>query len=381
MSKTRFLLLPKRFFLREVFGSVWTPQGFWREKWTHLQGLASPLWSSLKRSHQTSPRVPRRNRVRHFCLEVLDDRTMPSTFVVGNTNNSGAGSLRQAILDANASPGYDIIDFNITGSGVHTITPTSALPRITTSVLIDGTSEPGYTGTPLIEINGASAGNGANGLTLSGGSSTITGLAIDQFASGVGIWIDTTGGDTVTANYIGLNAAGTAAANKRGIWIDSVGGNTIGGTTAAARNVISGNSKDGVYLVNAGAADNLVEGNYIGTDVSGTTAIGNGHGVIILNGAADNTIGGTTAGARNVISGNIWEAVILDGSATTGNVLQGNYIGVDASGTTALGNGLTGVLFQNNASDNTVGGTTGGAANIIANDGYSGDRHQLGEYR
>src|SRR5438128_722268 len=105
-------------------------------------------------------------------LEVLEDRCLPSTFTVLNTNDSGAGSLRQAILDANAAAGADVINFNIGGGGVQTISPTSILPQITSPVTIDGTTQPGLAGSPLIELNGASAGAFA-GLNITAGNSTV----------------------------------------------------------------------------------------------------------------------------------------------------------------------------------------------------------------
>ena len=143
----------------------------------------------------------------------------------------------------------------------------------------------------------------------------------------------TTSHNLVEGNYIGTDMTGTAALGEgiAGVNIESgATNNTIGGTTAAARNVISGNSF-GVYIGGIGASDNLVEGNYIGTDVTGTHALGNGSsGVSIVGGASGNTIGGTTAAARNVISGNVGNGVVIDGSGTTGNLVEGNYIGTDA---------------------------------------------------
>ncbi len=89
----------------------------------------------------------------------MEDRTLLSTFLVSNTGDSGPGSLRQAILDSNAATGAtNTIDFDISGTGVQTIAPLSPLPAITNPVLIDGTSQPGYAGTPLIELSGSQAG-------------------------------------------------------------------------------------------------------------------------------------------------------------------------------------------------------------------------------
>ena len=143
----------------------------------------------------------------------LEKRMMPATFLVNTTADSGAGSLRQAILDSNATPGSNTIDFGI-GTGAQTISLLSALPNITVPVLIDGTTQPGYTSAPLIDLDGTSAGSGANGLDLAAGSggSTIRALVINNF-SGDGISITTTG-NIVQSSYIGTNAAGTAAGSQ-----------------------------------------------------------------------------------------------------------------------------------------------------------------------
>ena len=183
--------------------------------------------------------------------------------------------------------------------------------------------------------------------------------------------------DVVEGDYIGTDVTGTVGLGNgvAGVYIDATAGdNTIGGTTALARNVISGNvvgveiaqSQDG-YL----PMDNVVEGNYIGTDVTGTVAVGNGTGVEISVDSTGNTIGGTTAGARNLISGNTQYGVEIQGAGsptTSNNVVEGDYIGTDVTGTVAVGNGI-GVLLAG-ATDNTIGGTTAGARNVISGNGY-----------
>ena len=150
-----------------------------------------------------------------------------------------------------------------------------------------------------------------------------------------------------------------------GVYVNSAGTNTIGGTTAGGRNVISGNSQFGVHLVGAGATGNLVQGNYIGTNVTGTAAVANGYSGVYFNGAGTNTIGGTTAGERNVISGNSHHGVYLLGAGATGNLVRGNYIGTDVTGAAGLGNTLNGVVAFN-APSNTIGGTAAGTENVIA---------------
>ena len=148
--------------------------------------------------------------------------------------------------------------------------------------------------------------------------------------------------------------------------------NTIGGTTVEARNVISGNGWDGVHIIGSGTTGNVVVGDYIGTDVSGSQPLGNAaSGVAVFNAASKNLIGGVATGAGNTISANAGYGVYISDEGTVGNVVVGDYIGTDASGTHALGNGNDGVIIQSLATNNTIGGTNPADGNVIsANDGY-----------
>jgi hypothetical protein len=137
------------------------------------------LWrTSLARPRRSSASRPPRFRPR---LEALEGRWLPSTFLVTNVNDAGDGSLRQAIIDANATPGTNEIDFAISEGGVQTIRPATALPTVTHSVIIDGTTQPGYAGSPLIDLDGADITPGAAGLAVRTDGSTIKGLAITDF--------------------------------------------------------------------------------------------------------------------------------------------------------------------------------------------------------
>jgi CSLREA domain-containing protein len=287
--------------------------------------------------------------------------------------NDGSGhcTLRAVIQEANADWDPSTISFNIGGGGVQTIIPGSALPAITQPVIIDGTTQPGYAGAPIIELNGASAGAGAIGLVVNAGPSTVSGLVINRFA-GNGVEVGSGGGNVISGNYIGTNVAGTVAlGNANGVLIQS-SGNIIGGTTAGARNVISGNNGNGVLIFGASATGNVVEGNYIGTSATATVALGNHFaGVGVLNDASNSTVGGTAPGAGNVISGNGTGGVGTAGGAGTGLVVQGNFIGTDPSGTLALGNGGDGVGLASE-SNCIVGGTASGARNTIAHNGGDG---------
>jgi hypothetical protein len=305
------------------------------------------------------------------------------TFTVTNTNDSGPGSLRQAILDANARPGADMIVFNIPGTGPHPIRPRSQLPTITNSVTIDGTSEPDFTATPVVELDGSRAGMEADGLIIAAGMSTVRGLVINRFENGVVLFGLFAGDNQVQGNYIGTDVTGAAPLGnaRHGVLIVAPG-NTIGGTVAEARNVISGNGV-GVGIVDRSSVRNLVQGNFIGTDVTGTVALGNTNTGVLIGGsmfdfadAPSNDIGGTIPGARNLISGNGGNGVEISGNNSSGNQVLGNYIGTDVNGTAALPNAHDGVLI-NDAHGNTIGGPAigppvEGARNVISANGDRG---------
>jgi hypothetical protein len=173
-----------------------------------------------------------------------------------------------------------------------------------------------------------------------------------------------------------VNTNGTAALSNSfsGVVMDGgSSGNIIGTPDPATRNIISGNSEAGVFITDSGTMSNLVQGNYIGTAVGGLAAISNlTEGVVIINGASDNLIGGTAAGAGNVIAANQNRGVFMGNTGTMGNVLQGNYVGVGADGHTRLGNGLEGIVMLNGASSNLVGGTVAGARNVSSGNGTRG---------
>jgi parallel beta-helix repeat protein len=295
-----------------------------------------------------------------------------ATLTVTTTADSGGGSLRQAILDSNASAGVlDTIAFAI-GSGVQTITPLSALPTITDPVVIDGSTQPGYAGTPLIDIAGQ--GLAAQSLFLTAGGSTIRALVLRGFDA-TAIWIKTGGGNLVEGCYIGIDPSGAAAdGNNVGILIDSSSGNTIGGSTPEARNVISGNAGLGISL--SGAPLTVIAGNFVGTDAAGVSALGNGGGIFLAAHSDDCTIGGTSGtapggpctGACNLVSGNNGDGINVTGSFA-GNArvsVQGNFVGTDVTGTMPLGNHSYGIQAGGGSSEAVIGGTSPAARNVIS---------------
>jgi Calx-beta domain len=321
-------------------------------------------------------------------------------FVVTTTADSGTGSLREAINCANTTANIDrggtsaadpdpitfaipttdagFVDANnddIRDPGDYwSILPRTALPTITEPVLIDGYTQSGASRNSLanannavllIELNGASAGASVVGLTISAGTSTVSGLVINRFSL-QGIRLLTSGSNLVEGNFIGTDVAGTADLGNAGsgVLIDTAN-NEIGGTTPGARNIISGNNSNGVSISGSAATGNLVRGNFIGTDASGTLDRGNNVSGVFIDGAPQNVIGGVTSDARNVISGNNQFGVNIAGSGATGNLIQGNFLGTDVSGTLDLGNTFDGMRL-NGAPGNTIGGTVPGARNVIS---------------
>lgn len=190
----------------------------------------------------------------------------------------------------------------------------------------------------------------------------------------IGVWVvDGASSNLVEGNYVGTDASGTTALfNWVGVQLqgDDAGGvltslNTVGGTAKGSGNLISGNKYSGVLIMHLGATRNVVKGNVIGLSSAGAALANQTNGVEIGFGAADNTIGGSTHAARNIISGNGQNGVSMYSAGTTGNLVAGNFIGVAADGTTPVGNGWSGVALFEAASANTIGGSKT-AANVIA---------------
>ncbi|HLX71638.1 MAG TPA: M12 family metallopeptidase [Verrucomicrobiae bacterium] len=367
----------------------------------------------------------------------------PLTNIVTTTADGGFGSLRAAIYYANDHPGTTI-QFNIPAgdpghsNGVYTISLLGELPPlVATGTIIDGTTQPGYGGHPLIVLDGSQVSPEAelaSGLHFYGTNSTVRALALDNFIySGIqsfgpnsasnhiegcylglkpdgttaapnfnGVYALLGGHDTVIGgllatqrnvisgnseygiqindptsdrtiiqgNFIGLDASGTFSVSNEfsgvGVW-DGPVGTIVGGTNASARNVISGNAIDGVSLSYSNISGAVIQGNFIGTDASGSNAVPNLQaGVDIFFGAHGMTVGGTNAAARNVLSGNGLAGALIAGAGTTNNVVEGNYAGTDVTGAKALPNGQEGVGVQDGATGNLVGGTNAGTGNVLS---------------
>jgi hypothetical protein len=408
----------------------------------------------------------------------------PLGLVVTNTADNGPGSLRQAMQTSNATPGVQTITFNITGppGTVHTIVLGSPLDAITDGVVIAGNTQPGFDGVPLVVVDGIKAGSGSGFIVLA--NATIAGLSIVRFL-GSGISVQTNGDGTVIQGcYVGVTPDGVAAGNGLGIEVSGaakvqIGGgplrniisanagagisasggidfpiailgnyvgldpagvtdmgngtigvqlavpadvinnvisgnagggirvlqddnrliargnligmnaiataamandgpgisindaefNIIGGASPTQRNVISGNTGPGLQLT-GDASGTTVQGNFIGVDTLGTTAIPNGGGGVSVLATPGVLLGGSAAGEGNVISGNVGNGVLFDDSRNA--VLEGNIIGLDVTGTVDLGNTLSGVLLSNESDDAFIGTATAGGGNIISGNNQNG---------
>jgi hypothetical protein len=362
---------------------------------------------------------------------VVNDRS-DSTHSPGcATTGLGTCTLRDAILFANSNSGPDTILFNIPGPGIHRIQPSTALPPLTddAGVFIDGFTQPGSSPNTATEgcnaiwtiALDAAVFLPAPGLSLQSSHNTVRGLVITEFGPAVdisagldnalrgnellisGIYVHGTArrvaigstdpGDrnlitgsaggavgvlisgsgvgevTVAGNIVGAPSAGPQG-EYRGIVISNgADHNVIGGAAAGAGNLISGNATNGIEVI-AGAVDNIIQGNLIGTDPTGTTAVPNQAGIWID--ASNNAIGGASPGEGNVISGNMTWGISVRGS---NNMVTGNFIGVDSTGTRPLGNarnpsfGGGGIAISGPGGRNRVGGLTPQESNVVAFNG------------
>ena len=322
-----------------------------------------------------------------------------ATFVVNSTADQADVNLGDGVCDSNPTAGTEVctlraaiqeandrtddladtINFNIPTSGVATISPASALPSINGPVNIDGYTQTGASPNSLdvgnnallkVELNGSSAGSGGIGLQISSSGCLIRGLVINSFGFD-GMLMDgaSSVGNHIEGNFIGTDPTGTVDQGNGGDGVDITGSsqNVVGGDTPDKRNVISGND-EGVFL---GSNANRVEGNYIGTDKSGKEDLGNVHGgVTIISGSANNTVGGTTSGSRNVISGN--DSIGVDINGSRGTKVLGNRIGTTVNGMDPLGNDGEGVFIIGGSLDNQIGDGTAAGSNTIAFNYFDG---------
>jgi len=281
-----------------------------------------------------------------------------STLLVENTSDSGPGSLRQAILEANATAGVkETINFRIPGAGPHTIGPLTALPDITDPVNIDGWSQTGVAGSHEIELNGGQC-SGGDGLTLTTSNCIIRGLVINRFSNNA---LLVTGAavtnNWIYGNYIGISANGMLArGNSRGVQLlggsafNVIGTDGDGVNDLLERNVLSGNTNEAIRI--GASEDNIIAGNYIGTDETGLVALPNNEGIVGVGGAVNNVIG--LAGKPNVISGNTLNGIRIRDVGSTGNRIQANIIGATPTAL-PLPNQGWGIRLETSSSGNLIG--------------------------
>jgi len=314
-------------------------------------------------------------------LVIFSSPVFALTYTVTTCADSGPGSLRQAILDANSQAGADMILFNIpTFEASHvsdyywwSISPSIELPTITETVTIDGSSQP-TTETynnkfgPEIEIDGSYIGFLGTGLDIQTMNCVIKNIVINHYTYCMSLLNG--GGNSILGCYIGTDVTGEVGLMEEphnGIKISSSAYNKIGDGTEAGRNIVF-SYITGIDITGTTAVSNEVLGNYVGINALGTKKIGyQTHGIHISS--SYNRIGNGTAGGRNVISGFHDYGVHIDGATATNNMVIGNFIGTDATGTTTIEAGFwsdsAGVNISNNANNNYVGDGTAGGRNII----------------
>ncbi|HNB51422.1 MAG TPA: right-handed parallel beta-helix repeat-containing protein, partial [Anaerolineales bacterium] len=356
-----------------------------------------------------------RNVIRPLVLFALLCALVPSLsfaspntiWIITNPDNSGSGTLREAL--ENVSDG-DTITFDpgvFPPSSPVTIILTSELPSLTHNNVTLTAEDAG------VILEGGATSGGANGIIVTGSGNIVRGLRIQNFpAHGIylapGATGNTIGGDRtvgsgpygqgnllgfnggngieikgpgssgnfIQGNFIGVDPLGMYAwpngLNGVALW-SGTSNNTVGGTSAGVRNVISGNTQNGVWIQGSGSTGNVVAGNFIGVRADGMEWLGNGFaGVSLQGGAADNLIGGTTAGARNIISGNQSNGIYLSDSGTTGNQILGNYVGTNVGGTAAIWQRFHGISITQGASGNFIGNGTEAGRNVLSGNEMAG---------
>jgi uncharacterized delta-60 repeat protein len=262
---------------------------------------------------------------------------------VVNTNDSGFGSLRQAIINANDVTGTQLIDFKIPGAGPYNINLVGNLPPITETTFIDGTTQSGWSSTNLINLNGS-------------GIAASTRIGLEVFAANTEIY--------------GMQFTGfTGGATSSGIGITASSANNVRVGAVNKGNVIN-NCEAGIFIIDADNA--IIQGNKIGTNVAGTAAAGNIYGIYITGNSDGHTIGGTAIGAGNLISGNTGgganegQGIYINGNCN-GIFIQGNSIGLNLAGTAGIPNLRDGIRLEGGANGNTIGGSVAGANKIAFN--------------
>jgi hypothetical protein len=305
-------------------------------------------------------------------IESLERRILLTTLTVTSPADTGPGTLREAILSANASPGADTIAFDLPVPA--SIAPLTPLPDITGPTTIDGTTQPAATDVdpaaagPRVRLVPAYQTQNDTLRLVNAGGSVVRGLEIAGSLSAIHVL----GGSDVIIEGNRIGALDAPFTTGTGILLEGATDCTVGGTTPARRNVIAGNYGGGVVikpdasvpLAVAAPANHRVVGNYIGTDSAGDALVGSNYYGVLVSHTTGTIVGGAEAGARNVIGGNYAGVFVQDGQAT----VRGNYLGVDVSGKKALPNkyGVWVEARYGAATGNVVGGSLPGEGNVIS---------------
>ena len=289
-------------------------------------------------------------------------------YTVTTTADDGPGSLREAILLSNVNSGSDIINFSIPGTGIKVLTPLTPLPDILYPVVLDGTTQSGYSEKPLIEIDGIWAGP-SDGIAIKSAGCTLTGIAVNRF-NGVGIAIYS-GQTTIQGCFIGLDPDGiTNKGNlQEGLFVLSA--NNFIGSPSGKRNIISGNDSSGIFIAGVNASGNKIQNTFIGTDFNGSSAVPNKLNGITIYQSSQCTIGGSALNEMNVISGNLGSGIRIEGGAVQNIIIKGNRIGTNAEGSSAIPN-FNGVTVINGA-----GTAAGNPSNIIIGGKWSESKNLI----
>jgi hypothetical protein len=288
-------------------------------------------------SAHLDPNFPQDPTIQFEIETILRGLTRPPSFVVTTTDDlvqgqPAQGSLRAAILLANATPGANAITFDIVPRrGVYTIRLDAPLPSIAETVSVDATTQPDFSGRPIVVVDGSNT--TGDGLVVTVDDTLIRGLVINGF-TGAGIRLDRGDRNVIEGNWLGADATGDSASRPNAVGLLIMGGsaqNTVGGLDDGDDNLISGNTQAGILIQGQSSSGNRLLGNRIGTDVSGAQPLANEIGVDIQDAEAT-LVGGPVSGAGNLISGNREAGLLIEGPSASGTRIQGNRIGTNAQG-------------------------------------------------
>ena len=299
---------------------------------------------------------------------------MLATFVVTTNADFVEGSLRNAIELANDSPGVDEIHFALPPEELK-IAPDFELPWLTDSVVIDGTTQPGFSVRPLVELSGENISMNSAGLYIASDDSIVRGLVINNFVN-AGVFVGEVSGAVIQSNIIGADPSGSVARpNSAGVSLYGSSNAIVGGGEPALGNLISGNDGYGVIVLGSNATNNRIHGNIIGANSEGTTALANASsGVLLDDGAWGNYVGTDfdnvlDEAEGNVLSGNSMHGVLVRNAPS--NFIAGNFIGTDIEGLLSVGNTGHGIWVEQ-ASQNVIGGASPFERNVISGNGKAG---------